>query len=147
MRFTYFLAVALTALLASDDLVAASNADKTIVAEHDQVLSDRELIDTGVNDNERRFLRSNPEPEAESEDSNENQEERFSLIQITNQPRYFIWFENEMTPKDVRRELGLTRRSIKLVKRSIYDGYVKYYDQHCSYYVNRKKAFCRAEEY
>ncbi|KAG1686034.1 hypothetical protein DVH05_027839 [Phytophthora capsici] len=145
MRFTYFVAVALTGLLASNDLVVASTADKTVV--HDQVLSDRELIDTGLNDNEKRSLRTNEDLEDDSEDLKKSDEERFSLIQLSNQPRYYVWFEDEMTPKDVRRKFGLTRHSIKLVKRSIYRGYVKYYDEHCSYFENRKKDFCRAQEY
>ncbi|KAG6946205.1 hypothetical protein JG688_00016168 [Phytophthora aleatoria] len=160
MRLSYFVAVTFTGLLAC---AAASDSAKTVTASNDQVLSNRELIDTGANDNEKRFLRANQDTDDESEDSKtakeaasstkeeadseDSDEDRFSLIQTSNTPRYYWWFENEMTPRDVRKELGLRSDSIKLVKRSIYDGYVKYYDRHCTYYENRKKAFCKAEEY
>ncbi|KAG7380051.1 hypothetical protein PHYPSEUDO_007827 [Phytophthora pseudosyringae] len=150
MRLSYLLVVALTGFLACSEAAVASDADKSIVSEtaRDQVLSDRELIDTGANDNGKRFLRTNKQDTGvESDESDDSQEERFSLIQTSNTPRYLWWFENEMTPRDVRKELRLTKNSIKLVKRSIYQGYVKYYDNHCTYFENRKKAFCRAKEY
>ncbi|KAG3103978.1 hypothetical protein PI124_g16541 [Phytophthora idaei] len=160
MRLSYFVAVTFTGLLAC---AAASDSAKTVAASNDQVLSNRELIDTGANDNEKRFLRVNQDTDDESDDSKtakeaaastkeeadseDNDEDRFSLIQMSNTPRYYLWFENEMTPRDVREDLGLRSDSIKLVKRSIYKGYVKYYNNHCTYYENRKKAFCEAEEY
>ncbi|EEY70630.1 secreted RxLR effector peptide protein, putative [Phytophthora infestans T30-4] len=162
MRLSFILAATLTGLLAC---ATASDSEKIIRISNEQVLSDRQLLDTVVNDNEKRFLRAyndaeddsedpknvkntvDAKPADESEDSELSEEERFSLIQMSNQPRYYWWFQHEMTPRDVRRALGLRAGSIKLVKRSIYRGYVKYYNKHCSYYENRKKDFCKAKEY
>ncbi|ETI35195.1 hypothetical protein F441_18283 [Phytophthora nicotianae CJ01A1] len=153
MRLSYFLVVALTGLLAC---ASAVDSEKTFTVSHNQV-----RFGAGVNNNEQRFLRAYPETDdsevsktakdaktaEEEDDSEDSEEERFSLIQISNRPRYYWWFRHQMTPRDVRKELGLRKNSIKLVKRSIYAGYVKYYDKHCTYYDNREKAFCKAKEY
>nr|APP14216.1 REX1 [Phytophthora palmivora] len=147
MRLSYFMIVVLTGLVACNNgVVADSNADKTITSEHDQVLSDRELIDTGVNDNEKRLLRTAAKVETDSDDK---EEERFSLIQTSNTPRYAIWFDEEMTPRDARIDLGLTGMwaDVKVVKQSIYKGYVKYYNRRCGYEENSDKDFCINKEY
>nr|QBC17944.1 RXLR effector protein [Phytophthora infestans] len=142
-----------------------SDSEKAAKISNDQVLSGRQLIDTVAKDNKKRLLRAykdaeddsedskNVKPTADSkhadksEDSEDSQEERFSLIQTSNQPRYYWWFQHHMTPLDVRRDLELTADTINPIKRSVYTGYVDYYEDHCSYYENRKEEFCKAEDF
>ncbi|OWZ04578.1 RxLR effector protein [Phytophthora megakarya] len=143
MRLTNFLVVAVTGLLACSEAVAATpNTDKTIASELDQVLSDRQLIDNG-----KRFLRTAAKREAETEGKLEERD--ISLIQTSNIPRYHYWFDNEMTPHDVRIDLDLTGAwaDFKVVKQSIYKGYVKYYDKNCEYSENEDEAFCKEKDY
>lgn len=162
MRLSYFLVVAMTGLLACGDVVvAASDSRKTMMSEvtsHDQVLSDRELVDDEANTNGKRSLRLRQASEDRSDDSktdnadpdsDESEEERLSIIQTVNKPRYIYWFSEQMTPRDVREGLGLDGLTdvVRPVKRSIYKGYVKYYNRHCRLFKYEKMAFCLAREY
>nr|QMU24830.1 PaRXLR6 [Phytophthora agathidicida] len=146
MRLTYLLVVAVTGLLACCDAAAPSDSEKTVVNSRDQVLANRELIDGGVSDNVKRSLRVNAEDDSENPKTDaKSNEERFSLIQSSNTPRYYYWFDEEMTPRDVKVELGLTKVNyvVNPVTVSIYKGYVKYYKKKCQRFKYRDADFCQ----
>ncbi|KAF4038316.1 hypothetical protein GN244_ATG09568 [Phytophthora infestans] len=147
MRVLFILAVTFTGLLAC---ATALDSEKAAQISNEQVLSDRQLIDTVTKESKKRLLRVYKDAEDgsedsknvrttagskhadESEDSEDSQEERFSL--------------HQMTPRDVRRELDLKADTINLFKQSFYTGYVDYYEDHCAYAENRKEDFCKADD-
>ncbi|TDH71476.1 hypothetical protein CCR75_002497 [Bremia lactucae] len=154
MRTCYYLTLAAACLLSVSDVGAAVLRQTSTPVDKLGV-----LIESNDYDDANNNLRASKSDESINPkqtqsiskhyavQNKDSDEERFFFDTI-NRPRYAIWFNNEMTPEDVRREqrrpgfLRLPRNA-----RRRYWGYSEYYYNHCQRFVNRSKAFCRAQKY
>ncbi|KAI9914800.1 hypothetical protein PsorP6_007255 [Peronosclerospora sorghi] len=142
---------AMIGYLVCEEAVFAASASVTSTLNDEvlQVSSGRDLAHVGVDTIGKRSLRTRGDlkefSEDESKSKNQNEEERFSLIKFFSRPEYYVWFNDGLTPDEVRKDkLGLDDDNdwYKLGANVVYDGYERYWMKHCQKPMNRGKDFC-----
>nr|A0A182BSS0.1 RecName: Full=Secreted RxLR effector protein 17; Flags: Precursor [Plasmopara viticola]ANC73373.1 secreted RxLR effector peptide protein 17 [Plasmopara viticola] len=149
MRLFYFSAMSVIGLLARNNMVVVAS-DKPITAVEtlgNPVHLHHEVVESGLVRSLRTREKDIQDSTVAKDDAIKVEEDRSSLIQTINTPRYAYWFSQQMTPLDVRRELHLPAHKLQAKPSKVYSGYVEYYNIHCSFFKYRDEPFCCVKEY
>ncbi|KAI9914801.1 hypothetical protein PsorP6_007256 [Peronosclerospora sorghi] len=144
---------AMIGYLVCGEAVAAASASVTSTLNDEvlQVSSGRDLAHVDFDTVGKRSLRTRGDlkefSEDESKSKNQNEEERFYLGKYATLPEYYTWFNQGLTPDDVRDNWDLYDDNvvlylIKLGRDVVCDGYERYWMKRCKEPENRGEDFC-----